>query len=64
MASILDIKIPRALASILQIPINDNRRQQLRVLKKLLKKDKQIKIEGVLENATVKVLEKGINLPK
>ncbi|MEN9858507.1 MAG: GH3 auxin-responsive promoter family protein [Bacteroidota bacterium] len=38
MASILDIKIPRALASILQIPINDNRRQQLRVLKKLLKK--------------------------
>ena len=38
MASILDIKIPRALASILQIPINDNRRQQLRVLKKQLKK--------------------------
>ena len=38
MASILDIKIPRALASILQIPINYNRRQQLRVLKKLLKK--------------------------
>ena len=38
MASILDIKIPRALASILQIPINDNRRQQIRVLKKLLKK--------------------------
>jgi hypothetical protein len=38
MASILDIKLPRALASILQIPINDNRRQQLRVLKKLLKK--------------------------
>ena len=38
MASIIDIKIPRALASILQIPINDNRRQQLRVLKKLLKK--------------------------
>jgi hypothetical protein len=38
MASIIDIKIPRALATILQIPINDNRRQQLRVLKKLLKK--------------------------
>lgn len=38
MASIIEIKIPKALASILQIPINDNRRQQLRVLKKLLKK--------------------------
>ncbi|MER3498250.1 MAG: GH3 auxin-responsive promoter [Chitinophagaceae bacterium] len=38
MASIIDIKLPRAIASALRIPQNDPRRQQLRVLKKLLKK--------------------------
>lgn len=38
MASILDIKLPKAIAAALRIPPNDARRQQLRVLKKLLKK--------------------------
>lgn len=38
MATILDIKLPKAIASALRIPPNDPRRQQLRVLKKLLKK--------------------------
>ncbi|HYM95627.1 MAG TPA: GH3 auxin-responsive promoter family protein, partial [Chitinophagaceae bacterium] len=38
MANIIDIKLPRAIASALRIPINDPRRQQIRVLKKLLKK--------------------------
>ncbi len=38
MANIIDIKIPRAIASALRIPPNDARRQQIRVLKKLLKK--------------------------
>ena len=38
MASILDIKIPKAIATALRLPENDPRRQQLRVLKKLLKK--------------------------
>ncbi len=38
MANIIDIKIPRALAAALRIPPNDERRQQIRVLKKLLKK--------------------------
>ena len=38
MASIIDIKIPRAIAAALNIPINDPRRQQTKVLKKLLKK--------------------------
>jgi len=38
MATIIDIKIPRAIAAALRIPPNDARRQQLRVLKKLLKK--------------------------
>lgn len=38
MASIIDIKIPKAIASALRIPQNDPRRQQLRVLKKLLRK--------------------------
>ncbi|HMT73591.1 MAG TPA: GH3 auxin-responsive promoter family protein [Chitinophagaceae bacterium] len=38
MATIIDIKIPKAIASALRIPPNDARRQQLRVLKKLLKK--------------------------
>jgi hypothetical protein len=38
MASIIDIKIPRAIAAALNIPINDPRRQQMKVLKKLLKK--------------------------
>ena len=38
MASIIDIKIPRAIAVALNIPINDPRRQQMKVLKKLLKK--------------------------
>ena len=38
MASIIDIKLPRAIAAALRIPPNDPRRQQLRVLKKLLKR--------------------------
>jgi len=38
MANILDIKIPKAIAAALRLPPNDPRRQQLRVLKKLLKK--------------------------
>ena len=38
MASILDIKLPKAIAAALRIPPNDARRQQIRVLKKLLKK--------------------------
>ena len=40
MANIIDIKLPRAIASALRIPQNDPKRQQLRVLKKLLKKAK------------------------
>ena len=40
MARIIDIKIPKAIASALRLPENDPRRQQLRVLKKLLKKAK------------------------
>ncbi len=38
MANILDIKLPKAIAAALRLPPNDPRRQQLRVLKKLLKK--------------------------
>ena len=38
MASILDIKIPKTIARALRLPENDFRSQQLRVLKKLLKK--------------------------
>ncbi len=38
MANIIDIKLPRAIAAALRIPPNDPRRQQLRVLKKLLRK--------------------------
>jgi hypothetical protein len=38
MANIIDIKLPRAIAAALRIPPNDSRRQQLRVLKKLLTK--------------------------
>ena len=38
MANIIDIKIPKAIATALRIPPNDARRQQIRVLKKLLKK--------------------------
>lgn len=38
MARIIDIKIPEAIASALRLPKNDPRSQQLRVLKKLLKK--------------------------
>src|SRR5215218_876773 len=38
MARIIDIKIPKAIASALRLPENDPRSQQLRVLKKLLKK--------------------------
>lgn len=38
MATILDIKIPKAIAAALRLPPNDARRQQLKVLKKLLKK--------------------------
>ncbi|MGC4035626.1 MAG: GH3 auxin-responsive promoter family protein [Chitinophagaceae bacterium] len=38
MATIIDIKIPKAIASALRIPQNNPQRQQARVLKKLLKK--------------------------
>lgn len=38
MARIIDIKIPKAIAAALRLPKNDPQRQQLRVLKKLLKK--------------------------
>jgi hypothetical protein len=38
MARIIDLKLPKALAAALRIPQNDPRRQQLRVLKKLLRK--------------------------
>lgn len=38
MATIIDIKIPKAIAAALRIPKNDPRRQQLKVLKKLMKK--------------------------
>src|SRR5216117_2969875 len=38
MATIIDIKLPKAIATALRIPQNDPQRQQLRVLKKLLKK--------------------------
>jgi hypothetical protein len=38
MATIIDLKLPRAIAAALRIPENDARRQQIRVLKKLLKK--------------------------
>jgi len=38
MARIIDIKIPKAIAAALRLPENDPRRQQLSVLKKLLKK--------------------------
>lgn len=40
MARIIDIKIPKAIASALRLPENDPRSQQLRVLKKLLRKAK------------------------
>jgi hypothetical protein len=40
MARIIDIKIPKAIASALRLPENDPRRQQLNVLKKLLKKSR------------------------
>jgi hypothetical protein len=38
MATILDIKLPKAIAAALRIPPNEPRRQQLRVLKKLMNK--------------------------
>ncbi len=38
MANIIEFKLPRAVAAALRIPQNDPRRQQIRVLKKLLKK--------------------------
>jgi len=40
MANIIDIKLPRAIAAALRIPPNDPRRQQLKVLKKLLNKSR------------------------
>jgi hypothetical protein len=38
MARIIDIKLPKAIAEALRLPKNDPRRQQLKVLKKLLKR--------------------------
>src|SRR5258705_12367356 len=57
MATIIDIKLPKAIADALRIPQNDPRRQQLRVLKKLLKKARftefgqEYKFDGILFNA-------------
>jgi hypothetical protein len=36
--SLIDLKLPKAIAAALRLPVNDPRRQQLRVLKKLLRK--------------------------
>jgi hypothetical protein len=36
--ALIDFKLPKAIAAALRIPENDNRRQQVRVLKRLLKK--------------------------
>src|SRR5947208_1751402 len=38
MATIIDIKIPKAIANAFRIPKNDPQRQQIRVLNKLLRK--------------------------
>ena len=38
MARIIDIKLPTAIAKALRLPNNDPRSQQLKVLKRLLKK--------------------------
>ena len=38
MAKLIDIKLPRAIADALRLPRNNSRNQQLRVLKKLLKR--------------------------
>ncbi len=38
MATIIDIKLPKAIAGAFRLPQNDPHRQQARVLKKLLKK--------------------------
>ncbi len=40
MASIINIKLPKAIATALRIHVNDPRRQQINVLKKLLKKSR------------------------
>ncbi|MBD0331142.1 MAG: GH3 auxin-responsive promoter family protein [Chitinophagaceae bacterium] len=40
MANIIDFKLPHAISNALRLPENDSRRQQLRVLKKLLQKSK------------------------
>ena len=40
MASIIDLKLPRAIAAALRIPRNDVRRQQIRVLKKITEEGK------------------------
>ena len=52
MATILDIKLPKAIAAALRIPPNDPRRQQLRVLKKLLKKQSR-RISLHIQNQSV-----------
>src|ERR1043165_6074489 len=38
MATMIDIKLPRAIATALRLPQNDPQRQQVRILKRLLKK--------------------------
>jgi hypothetical protein len=38
--ALIDFKLPKAIAAALRIPENDNRRQQMRVLKRLLKKSR------------------------
>ena len=54
MASIIDIKLPRALAAALRIPPNDPRRQQIRVLKKLLQIEFLFCVERLSENIPTK----------
>ena len=45
---IIDIKLPRAIATALRIPQNDPQRQQIRVLKKLLEESPVYRIWSAL----------------
>ncbi|MCW3074140.1 MAG: auxin-responsive promoter [Flaviaesturariibacter sp.] len=67
MARLIDFKLPKAIATALRIPENDPQRQQLRVLKKLLKKARftsfgqQYRFDDILMNKQVdKAFQEGV----
>ena len=55
--ALIDISLPKSIARALRLPTNSAKRQQMRVLKKLLKKETKAFIDGLEHGISVAELE-------